>query len=351
MTQQPFSSASLRGAVDLSGLAGQRGGTPASASTPGPAAGGAAPGAADPSSGGVPGQRGALVHVTDATFESALNASARTAMVMVLWTPQIPESLQHLRDLAEAAKAREGRFQVLGVDLGANPAIMQAMTPLLQQAFGQVSALPVVLGWLGGQPVPFYLGAQPMEQVDQALDQFLDAAVANGIAGRVDVSGPIDASGEATPGAAGDGDGEGEEQDDLPPAHRKAYEAIDAGDWDGAVAAYESALRENPEDEMARLGLGQVSLLRRTSGLDLQAVRTAAAERPDDVQAQIEAADCDLVGGHVEDGFLRLIDTVRRTSGEDRDRARQHLVELFEVIGAQDERVVRARRSLMSALF
>lgn len=332
MSQQPFSTAALRGAVDLSGL-GARGTQRPPAAPSGAAAGasGASP------SGGVPGRSGALVEATDATFESVVSASLTTPLVLVLWTPQVPESLQHLRELADAARAKQGRFQVVGVDLAASPGIMQALTPVLQQTFGQVSALPVVMGLLSGQPMPFYLGVQSMEQVDQLLDKFLEAAVANAVTGRVEL------------GAEDAADDEGDEQ--LPPLHQEAYDAIDRGDWAAAISAYERALEQDPSDELARLGLGQVRLLEPTSTLDLSAVRQAAAERPDDVRAQIEAADVDVVGGHVEDGFLRLIDVVRRTTGDDREAARKHLVELFDVVGPSDPRVQKARGSLMSALF
>lgn len=349
MSQQPFTPAALRGAVDLSSLrgrpaAGAGAGTPsASSGATGTAGTGAVPGAPTGAAGagtGVPGRSGALVEASDATFESVVNASLGTPMVLVLWTPQLPESAQHLQDLAAAVAGKDGRFQVVGVDLGANPGIMQALTPILQQAFGQVSALPVVIGLMGGQPMPFYLGVQPMDQVDQLLDTFLQAAVTNGVTGRVEL-----AEGEGTT------DGDADAEATLPPLHQEAYDAIDAGDWDGAVSAYERALAADPQDEMARLGLGQVRLLQRTSSLDLAAVRAAAAADPADVDAQIAAADVDLVGGHVEDGFLRLVDTVRRTSGDERDKARTHLLELFEVIGAHDPRVVKARGSLMSALF
>lgn len=341
MSQQPFSTAALRGAVDLSGL-GARGGAP----RPGQAPPGAAPfgssGGGMPS-GGVPGRTGALVHASDATFESVVNASLTTPLVLVLWTPQVPESLQHLRDLAGEARAKDGRFQVVGIDLADNPGIMQALTPILQQTFGQVSALPVVMGLLGGQPMPFYLGVQDMAQVDQLLEKFLEAAVANAVTGRVDVS---------ADGGEGQGDdGDSADEQELPPLHQTAYDAIERGDWAAAVSAYEQALAQDPADELAKLGLGQVRLLERTSRLDLAAVRQAAADRPDDVQAQIDAADVDAVGGHVEDAFLRLIDVVRRTAGEDRDAARTHLIGLFDVIGAHDPRVQKARSSLMSALF
>ena len=100
-----------------------------------------------------------------------------------------------------------------------------------------------------------------------------------------------------------------------------------------------------------KAGLGQVELLRRTKDLDPVAARTRAADNPDDVAAQIAAADLDLLGGHVEDAFGRLIDLVRRTSGADRDRAREHLVELFGLVGNDDERVAKARTALANALF
>jgi putative thioredoxin len=94
-----------------------------------------------------------------------------------------------------------------------------------------------------------------------------------------------------------------------------------------------------------------VELLRRTNGLDQAAVRASAAANPDDVAAQTAAADLDLLVGQVEDAFERLIELVRRTSGEDRDQAREHLVELFGLVGSDDERVAKARTALANALF
>lgn len=352
MSQQPFSAAALRGAVDLSRLGGGNGrpGRPGPGA-PGPAAptsrqgpDGAVAGPVDeaaPGQGGVPGRSGALVHADDASFEAVVNASLTTPMVLVLWTPQVPESLQHLRELTQAARDKEGRFQVVGIDLAAAPGIMQALTPVLQQTFGQVTALPVVLGLMGGQPMPFYLGVQEMSQVDQLLEQFLQAAVTNAVTGRVELD--DEATGEAEPGE--------DEEPELPPLHQAAYEAIDRGDWAAAEQAYGQALQEDPSDEQARLGLGQVRLLERTSRMDLSTVRQAAAARPTDVQAQLDAADVDVVGGHVEDAFVRLVDLVRATAGDERDQARTHLLGLFEVVGVHDPRVAKARSALTSALF
>lgn len=126
---------------------------------------------------------------------------------------------------------------------------------------------------------------------------------------------------------------------------------MDAGDFGGAVQAYKNVLSDDPGNTEAKLGLAQAELLQRVQGADPQDVRKAAAENPDDAQAQIAAADLDLVGGHVEDAFGRLIDTVRRTAGDDRDAVRTRLLELFEVVGGDDPRVAAARRALARALF
>ena len=91
--------------------------------------------------------------------------------------------------------------------------------------------------------------------------------------------------------------------------------------------------------------------MKRTRGVDLQAARAAAAGNPTDVDAALVVADMDVLGGHVEDAFVRLIDLVRVTAGDDRERVKTHLLDLFAVVGNQDERVRKGRTSLMSALF
>jgi putative thioredoxin len=187
-----------------------------------------------------------------------------------------------------------------------------------------------------GQALPLFVGVPDDAQIRAALDQLVQFAVQNGVAGRVEL------------GPAGDGDADGEV---LSPHHEAAYDAIEAGDFDAATAAFERAIAEDPNDEEARLGLSQVALLRRTQGVDLQAARAAAAAAPEDLDAAFVVADLDLLGGHVEDAFARLLDLVRSTAGDDRDRAKDRLVELLAVVGNADPRVKKARTALMSALF
>ena len=325
MSQQPFTAAALRGAVDLSSL--KRPAQPA-----GPASGG---GAAPTTSGGT---AGVIVEGSDAALRDIIAASARHPVVLVLWSSRLSESATFVDTAKQVAQRYAGRFQLVTVDVDNKPATLQAF---------QVQAVPVSFALVQGQPVPLFEGAQPEAQLAAVIDQVLALATQNGVTGTVS-PGPDDGA----EGPNGEGDDEPAEASvPLAPLHQKAFDAIEAGQLDEAADAYRQALTQNPADEDAKLGLAQVGLLQRTAGVDLAAARAAAADAPTDVDAQILVADLDLLGGHVEDAFLRLIDTVRATSDTDRNTAREHLVELFDVIGPTDERVVKARKALMSALF
>ena len=326
--------AGTRGAVDLSAVAGMT--TPGAATAGSGMPGGPVPGrpAAAPG-GGAPGvPAGLVVEVDAATFQEALNRTLQVAGVLVLWSSAHPQTRELVDTVSRVAATLGGRLLVLTADLSASPELLQAFQPLLVQAFGQPS-VPATFGLLQGQPVPLFPGVQPESEVRAVLDQLLQAAVQNGITGRVDL-------GEA-PGA--------EEPDELPPLHQEAFDAIERGDLEAASAAYEQALALDPKDHDAELGLAQVRLMQRTAGVDPAAARAAAATDPQDVDAALRVADLDVLGGHVEDAFTRLLDLVRATSGEERDRVRGHLLELFAVVGASDERVRKGRTALMSALF
>lgn len=307
---------SLRGAVDLSGL-----GDPSRQGGQGPAAAGAAP------SGAVAGApSGVLVEASDATFNDIVARSSTVPALAVVWSSEHPQSKALLDDAVDIASGLQGRLQVVGIDLATSPGIRQALQP---------QELPMALGLVAGQPMHLFSGVLDREQFRQVVDQLLQLAVQQGVTGRIQ-------------GA----DEEGEEaEEELPPLHQEAYDAIERGDFDAATAAYEKALEENPKDSDAEAGLAQVGLMKRTQDVDLDAARKAAAEDPSDVEAALVVADLDVLGGHVEDAFSRLIDLVRVSAGEERDRIKTHLLELFAVVGNHDERVRKGRTTLMSALF
>lgn len=303
MSQPPMPPMNLHGAVDLSH-------------------------AARASSGGTtPSKTSALVvEVTDVNFADFVQRSAQVPLIIVLGSQQAPASAQVTDLLESIARESGGRFLVGTVDVDTHPQLAAAF---------QVQGVPTAVAVLQGAPVPLFQGLPSREEAQQVVNQLLEAAQANGVTGTVDV-------GESP-----------EESDDAPdsPLHQAAYDAIENNDLDGAVAAYEKAIAEDPSDELATAGLAQVKLMRRTQGLDPAAVRKAAADNPGDVAAQCSVADLDLLGGKVEDAFSRLIDVVRRTQGEERDQARMHLIDLFETVGTSDPRVLQARRALANALF
>jgi putative thioredoxin len=309
MSQQPFT---RPGAVDLSGLQGA-----------GPAAPG---GAAGPQA-----SAAYAVRITEQNFQEVLEGSRTAPVLLAFESPsRSPESVQLADAMQTLSGEFEGRFLLGRIDIDASPQIAQAM---------QIPSVPLVVLVAQGRPMPLIQNVAPLEELRQAITQVLQQLTASGFTGRHQPrsgSGVVD---EET----------GEEQ--LDPRYVPAQDALERGDIDAAVAEYQKLVDSNPADAEAAAGLAMANLLKRTEGVDLNSARTAAAERPDDVDAQTMVADLDLLGGHVDDAFVRLIELVRRTADADRDAARTHLIGLFGAVGNDDPRVIRARRDLASALF
>ncbi len=314
----------LRGAVDLSSLR-NRPQPPA----PGAAAPAGAPGSAVASHSGA----GLVRDATDETFGEILELSRTVPVVIDLWADWCGPCKQLSPILESVVTELGGRLVLVKVDVDANPQLAQAF---------RAQSIPLVVGLVGGQPVQLFTGAVPEQQVREVFAQLLQLAAQNGVAGTVSVS-----------DAGTDGAGESAEASEppLPPLHAAAFAAIEAGDYDAAIQAYEQALVENPRDEDARAGLGQVRLLSRVSGLELEPSRAAAAAAPTDVAAQFAVADLDLAGGHVDDAFGRLLDLFAALPADERAPVRERLLELFGLIGDADPRVIRARGRLASLLF
>jgi len=134
------------------------------------------------------------------------------------------------------------------------------------------------------------------------------------------------------------------------PRFTAAEAALATGDYAAAEAVYQQILTTEPANEQARIALAQVRFLARAEAVDPAAVAKADAA-PDDVDAQIAAADAEVAAEMPERAFERLVGAVRRLTGEDCDRARAHLVGLFELFPPSDPRVISARRALARALF
>ena len=273
---------------------------------------------------------GYVVDITEQNFQAdALEASMQHVVVLSLWSPRSPQSQTFNELLATIVTSYEGRLTLAQVDVDANQAIAQALG---------AQGVPLVVGLVKGQPVPLFQGTADEADVRQYFDQLLTVAEQNGLTGRATAA--PDAEAQAA---------------DEEPADDPRFAAADAalanGDMDSAVAEYEKLLKQHPGDAEIAERLAGVQLMNRTRDADLDAARSAAADAPDDVDAQLLVADLDVSGGHVQDAFDRLIELVKRLDGDDRERVRERLLELFTVVGAADPRVATARRALATALF
>jgi putative thioredoxin len=269
------------------------------------------------------------VDATDESFGQILEISRNVPVVVDLWAEWCGPCKQLSPIIEKVTRELGGRVLLAKVDVDANPQLAQGF---------RAQSIPMVVALIAGQPVPMFTGAVPEEQVREVFDKLLQLAAENGVTGTL---------------AVADGAAPAQEpsEPELPPLHAEAYAAIEAGDYPAAIVAYEKALAENPRDEEAAAGLGQVRLLARVQSLDLQTARAAAAAAPLDVQAQFDVADLDLAGGHVDDAFGRLLDLFAQLPAAERAPVRERLVELFGLIGAADPRVAAARNRLTSLLF
>lgn len=301
MTNAPLGGANLRGAVDLSSLV----------RPPAPPAGAAAP------SGGV------VREATDASFTEVLDLSQSVPVLVEFYGQGIEPSL------APLVREYSGRIALATVDGTANPQLVQAF---------QVQQVPTVAAIIGGRPLQLFAGMPPVEELRGVLDQVLQLAAQNGVTGSIPIG--DEAREDAEP-----------VEEPLPPHHQEAYDAIAAGDFATAITEYQTAIAQNPRDSLAVAGLAQVSLLARLQGADADLVRTAAADAPSDVDAQLAVADLDVSGGHLEDAFARLLDLFPTLDQAAKNRVRARLLDYFEIAGAEDPRVIAARRRLTGLLY
>src|SRR5699024_6619914 len=260
-------------------------------------------------------------------LEGLLQHAANVPVIIHLAAPSNPASGQIDAVLQPAIDARAGRMVMGRIDTEAHPELLQM--------FG-VPAGPMVVALMGQQALPLVNEPVAAEQLEQLLDEINSSAVQVGRA--LTVPPRVEATED-------DGDVV------LPPLHQEAEAALQAENYDAALAAYDKALAETPQDEEAQRGKARVGLMQRTHDADVQQARANAADQPDDGAAQVAVADLDLLGGHVKDAFERLGKYIGRSAGEDKDTARLHLLELYSVVGDQDERVALSRRKLAAALF
>lgn len=265
------------------------------------------------------------VAVTEQGLEQLVADSQTVPTLMLVTSSRVPDSEQFLASLRRAVDAQGGAVRLAVVDADTQQRVAAAL---------RVQQLPTLLLLILGQIQPIVQSVLPDAEVDNLMTQVLELAKQQGM----EVS-------------AVEGEQEAPAEEPLPPLIAEAYEAIEKGDLDGAVAAYEKQLSQSPADAEAKAGLAAVSLMRRTQDIDADTVRQDAAQRPTDLEAQLRVADLDMLGGHVDDAFTRLLDHLRGADQETKDAIRARLLDLFEVAGPADPRVAAARKRLANLLF
>ncbi|MDR0848930.1 MAG: tetratricopeptide repeat protein [Propionibacteriaceae bacterium] len=268
-----------------------------------------------------------VTELTEATFESTLRGSLKYPIVVEFYSSRAPESSQMGQALAELANEAGGSWLLARMNVDTSPQIVAQL---------QIRAVPMVVGVLSGQMVPLWQGSMPKEDAAKVISELLKMAAGNGILGKAEPQGPV-----AEEGA--------EPVED--PRYTPAYDSMGAGDYAQAVIEFEKVLAATPGDAEAKVGKAQAGLLARVSVLDPAKVQAAATQDEPTIDAILDAADLDVATGAVEQAFSRLTTAIASTSGDDRDKLRLRLLELFDTQDPSDKVVLSARRNLATALF
>lgn len=245
-----------------------------------------------------------------------LPLSQSKPVIVIAWSARSPESIEMVKTLGILETSYQGSWTLARLDIDAEPQVAQAL---------QTKSVPYAIALIGEQMVPLFEQSYPEAQVRLVLDKVLTLAGEQGVG-----SAPIEVS---------------------EPEEDEAMAALESGDYQAAEVAYKKLLARKPADSFAKLGLAQTQLLIRTDGLDLATIIKAASDSPSDIALQLQAADMEIANGGVEAAFNRLLQVVKATSGDERTKAREHLLTLFVLVDPSDPRLAAARSALANALF
>jgi len=237
-------------------------------------------------------------------------------VIVLMWSSRSPESMEMVKTLGKLEVDYKAAFALARVDIDSNPEVGQAF---------QTKSIPYAVAIIAEQMVPLFEQSYPEAQVKMVIDKVLTLASEQGIG-----QAPVE---------------------QIEPEEIEAMDALESGDYSAAETAYKKWLARKPAENLAKLGLAQTQLLMRTEGLDLKGIVAQSSAAPTDIELQLKAADVEIVTGGVEDAFSRLLSVIRVTSGDDRTKAKNHLLILFALVDPSDPRLAAARKELASALF
>ena len=267
-------------------------------------------------------------------MQEIIPESNNQVVILTCWSPRSPESQRVLDSLgkmhAEDSAAEGGAGWILGsVNVDQEPSVATAL---------QVQAVPLAIALIQEQLVPLFETVPTDDQLRMVITKVLALASERGIG---------KAPGENSGGAQ---DGPPIEEK-LEPEEQAALIALEEGDFAAAATSYKQWLLRSPGNSLASAGLAQVELMLRIQGVDFYSAISSADSSPENIEAQLLAADVQISQGDLDGSFNRLITLVKKTTGEDRKRVREHLLSLFTLIDPEDPTLIQARQLLASALF
>ncbi len=246
--------------------------------------------------------------------------SNNQVVVLLCWSPRSAQAKEILEILGKLQTADKNSWLLGTVNVDTEAAVAQAL---------QVQSVPVAIAIIQEQIIPLFESVPPIDQVRLVINKLLELAAGKGIGSAPENTAPAEIP--------------------MEPEEEAAYAAMEKGDYAAAKASYQAWLKRKPNDPIATIGLAQADLMNRINGLDFAlSLRNA---KPDDLTSQLMCADIEIAQGDYEAAFNRLISAVKSFAGDDRDKAKNHLLSLFNLVDPADPRLVKARGQLASALF
>lgn len=247
-----------------------------------------------------------------------VSKSKEQVVVLLCWSPRSAQSKEILDILGKLESADKGAWLLGTVDVDSQPQVAQAL---------QVKAVPIAIAIVAEQLLPLFESVPQIDQVRLVINKLLELAAQKGVGQAPEVL-------AETP---------------LEPEEQAAYAALEKSDFKAAKIAYESWLKRKPNEPVAVIGLAQVNLMLRVEGLDPEL--TLKSAKSDDLTSQLMCADIEIATGNNEAAFTRLLNVIRTFSGDEKDKAKLHLIQLFNLVNPTDPSLLKARNELASLIF
>jgi putative thioredoxin len=237
-------------------------------------------------------------------------------VIVLMWSPRSIESQDVMNTLGKLEVEYQAKWSLARVNIDTHPEIAEAF---------QTKNVPYAVAIIAEQMVPLFEQAYPEAQIRLVIDKVLTLSAQQGI-------------GEAP-------------VEQIEPEEEEAMSALESGNYALAETAYKKWLSRKPNESLAKLGLAQTQLLIRTEGLDLNIVVEESKKSPQDIDLQLKAADIEIVNGGVEAAFSRLLTLIKTCTGDDKNKVKTHLLNLFALVDQGDPRLISARKELASSIF